>query len=105
MPRSGERVWKRRARKSLERGGVSPEGASSPRARRSFISAVPCPSSEVEFRSRGQGAAGAARSVGPYRWAVIVSGVFYVCEFVCVLLFAKESGFFPGCLGDPYSCP
>jgi hypothetical protein len=49
---------------ALERGGVSPEGASSPRARRSFISAVLYPSSETESHPRG---AGADRSGGPPR--------------------------------------
>jgi hypothetical protein len=39
---------------ALERGGVPPEGAPSPRARRSFISAVLYPSSETEFRPRGR---------------------------------------------------
>jgi hypothetical protein len=65
MPRSGEQLRGRRARGSLERGGdspegvssprarrTSPEGASSPRARRGFIRAAMGPSSEAEFRSR-----------------------------------------------------
>jgi hypothetical protein len=95
-----------RGRPALEWGGASPEGvssprarrnftrgASSPRARRSFVSAVMCPSSEAEFRSRVAGAARAARSVGPYRWVVVVSGVSYSCKFACVLFFTKESGF------------
>jgi hypothetical protein len=51
-----------RGRLALERGGTSSEAASSPRARRNFISAVLCPSSEAEFRSR---VAGADCSGGP----------------------------------------
>jgi hypothetical protein len=47
MLRSGELV---RTRESLERGGVSPEGASIPRARRSFARGGVHPSSEAEFR-------------------------------------------------------
>jgi hypothetical protein len=47
---------------ALERGGPSPEGASNPRARRSSVSAVLCPSSETEFRPR---VAGADCSGGP----------------------------------------
>jgi hypothetical protein len=35
---------------------------------------------------------------------VIVSGVFYGCGVICVLLFAKENGVSPGFLG-PYGCP
>jgi hypothetical protein len=66
MLRSGEWVRERRARESLERGGVSPEGASSPRARRSFARGASSPrarwsfarggvhpSSEAEFRQYG----------------------------------------------------
>jgi hypothetical protein len=49
---------------TLERGGISPEGASNPRARRGIVSTVLCPSSEAEFRPRG---AGAVRSGGPLR--------------------------------------
>jgi hypothetical protein len=59
-----------RGRLALERGGTSPEGATSPRARRRFASAVLCPSSVAEFRSRVVGptvwwAAGATRAAGP----------------------------------------
>jgi hypothetical protein len=32
----GERVWGRRAREALERGGTSPEGATGPRVRRNL---------------------------------------------------------------------
>jgi hypothetical protein len=86
-----------RGRPALERGGISPEGATSPRARRSLTRGGVQPSSEAEFYQcdavslerngispeGGWGwlfwwAVGAARSVGPCRWAVIVSGVFYV---------------------------
>jgi hypothetical protein len=51
-----------RGRPALERGGTSPEGVSSPRARRSFVSAVSCPLSEAEFHPR---VAGADHSGGP----------------------------------------
>jgi hypothetical protein len=82
---------------SLERGGISPEGVTSPRARWSLARGGVQPSSEAEFYQcdvvslerngispeGGWGwlfwwAVGAARSVGPCCWAVIVSGVFYV---------------------------
>jgi hypothetical protein len=51
------------------RGRTSPEGATSPRARRRFASAVSCPSSEAEFRPRVAGptvwwAVGATCAVG-----------------------------------------
>jgi hypothetical protein len=52
MLRSGEWVRERRACESLERGRVSPEGASSPRARRSFARGGIQPSSEAEFFPR-----------------------------------------------------
>jgi hypothetical protein len=55
MLQSGEWVWERRTRESLERGGVSPEGASSPRARWSFARGGVQPSSEAEFRWYGAG--------------------------------------------------
>jgi hypothetical protein len=45
-----------RALDGFERGGVSPEGVSSPRAMRSFGGTTPGPSSEAEFRPRGAGA-------------------------------------------------
>jgi hypothetical protein len=93
MPLSGEQV---RGWPALERGGTSPEGATGPRARQKFASAVPCPSSEAEFRPRVVGptvwwAAGATR--GP--WARSLGcELSYVCfRFVYVLFFAKESGF------------
>jgi hypothetical protein len=50
MLRLGEWVQERRARESLERGGVLAKGASSPRARRSFTRGGVQPSSEAEFR-------------------------------------------------------
>jgi hypothetical protein len=52
------REWARkpRALDGLERGGVSPEGASSPRARRSFGGTAPGPSSEAEICPRRAGA-------------------------------------------------
>jgi hypothetical protein len=83
MPLSGEQVWGGELMRpsseaephssgcpALERGGTSPEGAPSPRARRKFASAVSYPSSEAEFRPRVAGptvwwATGATRAVGP----------------------------------------
>jgi hypothetical protein len=68
---------------ALERGGVSPEGTSSPRARRSLGDMVVYPSSEAEFHPRGAGAdrfGGTPRSlraVGPCHRAVIVLGVIH----------------------------
>jgi hypothetical protein len=52
-------------RPALERGGVLPEGAFSHRARQSFISVVPYPSSETEFRPRGAGADCSGGPLGP----------------------------------------
>jgi hypothetical protein len=76
---SSEAESRLRGRPALERRGVSPEGASTPRARRNLVSTVSCPSSEMEFRPMG---AGADCSGGPLRppghSAVIVMGVFYV---------------------------
>jgi hypothetical protein len=65
---------------ALERGGTSPEGATGPRARRSFTGAAPCPSGEAEFRLR------VARPivwwvVGP--WVYLTHGFRFVC--VCFL--------------------
>jgi hypothetical protein len=106
MPRSGEQVRERQARESLERGGTSPKGATSPRARRNLTRWGDRSSSEVRFRSCsvvplersgvspevGWGwsswwAAGAARSMGPCHWAVTVCVMF--CKFVCVILRKK----------------
>jgi hypothetical protein len=52
---SSEAELHARGRPALERGGTSPEGASSPRVRRGFVSATLCPSSEAEFRPRVAG--------------------------------------------------
>jgi hypothetical protein len=49
-----ERVWERRARESLKRGGTSPEGASGPRARRNLTRGGVRPSSEAEPHPRGR---------------------------------------------------
>jgi hypothetical protein len=54
MLRSGEQVRGRRARESLERGGVSPEGATGPRARRTLSRGGDRPSSEAEPHPRGR---------------------------------------------------
>jgi hypothetical protein len=61
---SSEAESRSRGRPALERGGVLPEGASSPRARRSLVSTTLCPSSQAEFRLRGPGA---SCSSGPLR--------------------------------------
>jgi hypothetical protein len=50
---SSESEFRSRGRPALERGGVSPEWASSPRARWSLTSTVSYPSSEMEFHPRG----------------------------------------------------
>jgi hypothetical protein len=75
MLRLGEWVRVRRTHESLERGGVSPEGASIPRARRSLARGGVQPSSEAEFRRYDAGpsskaefrprGAGADRLMGP----------------------------------------
>jgi hypothetical protein len=54
-----------RGRPALERGGTSPEGATSPRARRSLVSVALCPSSEAEFRPRVAGANCSGGPLGP----------------------------------------
>jgi hypothetical protein len=101
----GEWVWERRARESLERGRVSLEGASGPRARWSPTRGGVYPSNEVGRQSLERGGvslvwhcvhrtkrsfargawdrrfrwtAEAARTVGPCHWVVIVLGAFCV---------------------------
>jgi hypothetical protein len=81
-----------RGRPTLERGRVSPEGAYSPRARRSFGVTAPSPSSEAEFRPRG---AGAGRLMDHWgylgrsrmRCNLLLTGLFVF------LLFCEEMGF------------
>jgi hypothetical protein len=51
---SSEAEIRPRGRPALERGGDSPEGASSPRARRRFARGGVQPSSEAEIRPRGR---------------------------------------------------
>jgi hypothetical protein len=105
-----------RGRPALERGGTSPEGAFSPRARRNltrgvtsprarwgFVRAVPCPSSEAEFRPRGPGL-----TVLVGRWGRQVRGPLPLgrdCVCLCFVslfaLFCERNGFSPGRLGDP----
>jgi hypothetical protein len=66
---SSEAEFRPRGHPALERGGVLPEGVSSPRARRSLVSTAQCPSSEMEFRLRGAGAdcsGGPLRPPGPW---------------------------------------
>jgi hypothetical protein len=54
MLRSGQWVREKRTRESLKRGGDPPEGAHSPRVRRSLTRVGVQPSSEAEFRLRGR---------------------------------------------------
>jgi hypothetical protein len=105
-----------RVRTALERGGVSPEGASSrrarqsfaegassPRARRSFGVTAPGPSSEAEFCPRG---AGAGCLLG--RWChsgrSCMRGSLTLVSSFAFLLFCEEMGFFL-VIRDPYGCP
>jgi hypothetical protein len=70
---SSEAETRSTGRLAFERGETSPEGASNPRARRSFVSVVLCPSSEAEFRPRVAGAdcsGGPLRPLGP--WALLL---------------------------------
>jgi hypothetical protein len=53
-PASSEAEFHPRGSPALERGGLSSEGASRPRARRSFSGTATGPSSETETRSRGR---------------------------------------------------
>jgi hypothetical protein len=92
-----------RVRIALERGKVSPEGASSPRARRIFARGGVQPLSEAEFRLRG---AGAGCLLG--RWCYsgrgcMRCGLSLVSSFA-FSLFCEKWGF-PRLLGDPYDCP
>jgi hypothetical protein len=52
MRASSEAEPRSRGRLAPERGGTSPEGATSPRARWRFAIAAPCPLSEAEFLPR-----------------------------------------------------
>jgi hypothetical protein len=74
---SSEAESSSRGRPAPERSGTSPEGATSPRARQSFISAAPCPSSEAEFHPR---------VVRPTAWRAVGPWVYLTCvfRFVCV---------------------
>jgi hypothetical protein len=77
----------------LERGGNSPEGASSPRARRVFRVAAPAP------RTSCQLFVAPPRVFGP--WAFLCLGPrpcgvgFVTCGFECSLLLFLERGGFP----------
>jgi hypothetical protein len=76
---------------ALERGGVSPEGASGPRARRGFGGTAL--------------AAEVARAVGSCHQAVIAWGVIYnLWVHLCFYYLQKKMGF-PRLSGDPYDCP
>jgi hypothetical protein len=66
---SSEAESRTRGRPALERGRVSPEGASGPQARRSFARGGVPPSSEAEFHLRGRWGrllAGPLALVGPW---------------------------------------
>jgi hypothetical protein len=93
---------------SLERGGVPPEGASSPRARRSHARGVssprarrsfgvtaPGPSSEAEFCSRGVGA-GCLLGRWCHPGRSCVRGSLPLVNSFAFLLFCEEMGSFPG---------
>jgi hypothetical protein len=101
---SSEVEFRPRARPALDRGGVSPEGASSPRAKRSFGVAAPGPSSEAEFRLRG---AGAGCLLG--RWRLSGRGrvrhnLPLLGSFMC-LLFREKLGFPPLIRGPLWLSP
>jgi hypothetical protein len=80
-----------RRRPALERGGTSPEGAASPRARRGLTRGGDQPSSEAKVCQCG---AWAVCLVGRWgrrgRGPVSLSCVCF--RFVCVFVFAKVSG-------------
>jgi hypothetical protein len=89
---------------TLERGGVSPEGASSHRARRSFGSTARGPSSEAEFFPRGARptawwAAEVARAMGSCHHAVIARGVTLQSVSLFVFLLFAKNEFLPGYWG------
>jgi hypothetical protein len=92
-----------RAWDGLERGGVSPEGASGPRARRSLRGVAPGPRARRKLAREvpkpvGCWAAVAFLGRGPFHfWAATTRDVplgFVACSF-CVLLFFEKGGF-PG---------
>jgi hypothetical protein len=85
-----------------ERGRAWLEGASSHRARQNSVGVGLCPSSEAESRPRVAGADCAGGPLGPLGLCL---GMFYVAEFVYVLLFAKESGFSLVISGTPMAVP
>jgi hypothetical protein len=99
MARSGERVPGRRGPGSLERGGVSPEGAFSPRARRTS------PEGAVSPRARRIFARGCLGQL--FWWAARATGVaimlcvFWACELVCVCVFYERRWGFPRLFGGP----
>jgi hypothetical protein len=101
---SSEAEFRPRGRPALERGGVSPEGAPSPRAKWSFGVAAPGPSSEAEFRPRG---AGAGCLLG--RWCYsgrgcTRCGLSLVGSFA-FSLFCEKLGFPPLIRGPLWSSP
>jgi hypothetical protein len=99
-----------RGRPAIERGGTSPEGATSPRARRRRASVALCPSSEAEFHPRVAGPTILAgrwghQGRGPQLLGRDFLSMFLVGEFVCVLFFAKVNGFPPVFWGTLIAVP
>jgi hypothetical protein len=90
-----------RARRALERGGESPEGAPDPRVRQRLARGGVRHSSEAETHPRGTAT---IRMVGRYGffgpsafplWAVTTRSVFFGVHsvFICFLLFLQKRGF------------
>jgi hypothetical protein len=140
---AGIRVWQERPRRArafnalvggvgaaswvwggLERGGVSPEGASGPRARgrlarggvrplseAEFLRCGAQSSSETEIRPRGTAAVRLVGRCGflgrgPFCFGPQPNGAcFGVCGFVSLRFIIFRKGHSPRLLGDPYGCP
>jgi hypothetical protein len=85
----------------LERGGNSPEGASSPRARRVFRVAAPAPRTRWRSTRGAPGPAVCGAAEGFWPWAFLCLGPrpcgvgFVTCGFDCLLLLFLERGGFP----------
>jgi hypothetical protein len=92
---------------ALERGGVLPEGASSPRARWSFARGGVQPSSEVEFRCCGSGSLERGGVSPEGCWGRLLAGplvlsgswsretYFAVGGFIYVFVVSRIIGFCP----------
>jgi hypothetical protein len=101
---SSEAESRPRVRIALERNGVSPEGASSPQARRSFSVTAPSPSSEAEFHPRGTGA-GCLLGRWCYPGRGCVRGNLPLVSSFAFLLFCEEMGFSPVIRGPLWLSP